>query len=1202
MAFANDWRFRQRTIVPLLTSSLLLLSSCAPLSLVDAQLQFSQDGSEENNRARVCYTPTVDALARDADFLERHIETYGSVVTKQPDVWGQSRLTIYRNEYEQLMKAELDNFQFTLQGTVSGSDQAYFADSFALGAAATAGAARPGTASRGAAATAATSNTTVVPTSSTESADKSQSQTPSGGGGDSSSPQLAVPTPPSATGTFDAFNNVSRTKVNMPTPIGFLNPKGGLTIEPTLFLDQKSVYLNHLHELRRISEGDDTADSPGYALNLVRFPVSILPGRRTYKGYGAEITMTMRPHLNEELLPTTFRNLVINDVVEQVSFPATQFINDPSKAAYLGTSEEINHLFNYFEKYSYQEMQEPRQVDELRQLRWEPALQEIFKRPEWQWVDKFLDLMANRQVANYNRNVNNRNVNNRKVANLEQEIRYVRYQFRGAGLVPATKSRRARLPFSPTELLDVYGYDFAFALVAGPYQAFSTQPYSHPAADATNVTVIHLPDVQAYFQEETNGAYRFLQEKGSDFLWEYCSPQRGLANAIRTHNANRIGAIRTDFKRVLEAVQSQGATTRDPLFHHSLVAALAWGIVVESALLNEQLLQDMRESTALKGCPPILIPDDKKDFYKPDPSPEAREAFNQYVDCRWPTHAFALDPAAWEQNIGSTFSMRREMQLALSLAFVSGKISANNMMQFARRIEFDFATVDINGTAVGFSHGDETFGWRFYPRFQVPDVDNNLTVFFRDQLWGGPNKNVFLKQRRLEPGIRECYAVIIMPSFVPYATLNVSANWFNLVNPQRKELNTQYAVKLSNRVKQIQTCVPCIVDGQNYRDDEVERLKEKVNQLATRLPLQSTKVQIPYENTLGGFGMFNTGVTDLAPELVGWYGTSSINPNAPTTLFLAGDHFSVHQTTVVAGGQPIAAEQMHLLSRQVAQITIPPSPLLVGDATQKYVDVQLATPYGVTQHLLIPANVPPSPGVAWATPTVQVSPSGNVTVSGSDDKSQSPSGTPKSSDSNTPADTNTPTNTPDTTTPTKSTNGAKTPAPTDNSTDPSTTSKSTGGGKTSDTSSSTGNTTGSNSTSSSKSTATSKSTGSSTATSSAPASSSSTPATLLIKAGEINSSLYNVIDVTLQFDAKYKIQPITISGVTYDAAQGGYPVPVSSFAPQVASALRQYVASTGTTVPPSVAATTQLAFHSTTHLLPPLARTTANIFKIQWTK
>ena len=97
-----------------------------------------------------------------------------------------------------------------------------------------------------------------------------------------------------------------------------------------MILDQKARFLNHLHELRRINEGDDIGDSPGYALNLVRVPVSILPGKCTQIGYGAEVTMTLKPYLSDELLPVTFRNLIINDVVDQITFPITQFINDPS--------------------------------------------------------------------------------------------------------------------------------------------------------------------------------------------------------------------------------------------------------------------------------------------------------------------------------------------------------------------------------------------------------------------------------------------------------------------------------------------------------------------------------------------------------------------------------------------------------------------------------------------------------------------------------------------------------------------------------------------------------------------------------------------------------------------------------------------------------------------------------------------------------
>jgi hypothetical protein len=90
-------------------------------------------------------------------------------------------------------------------------------------------------------------------------------------------------------------------------------------------------------------------------------------------------------------------------------------------------------------------------------------------------------------------------------------------------------------------------------------------------------------------------------------------------------------------------------------------------------------------------------------------------------------------------------------------------------------------------------------------------------------------------------------------------------------------------------------------------------------------------VQVPYENTLGGFAMFSTGVTDLAPELFGWYGAPAINLDAPTTIFLIGNHFSVHQTRVLVGGQEVTNQEM--LSRQVMKVTIPPNAIALIEKT-----------------------------------------------------------------------------------------------------------------------------------------------------------------------------------------------------------------------------------------------------------------------------
>jgi hypothetical protein len=171
---------------------------------------------------------------------------------------------------------------------------------------------------------------------------------------------------------------------------------------------------------------------------------------------------------------------------------------------------------------------------------------------------------------------------------------------------------------------------------------------------------------------------------------------------------------------------------------------------------------------------------------------------------------------------------------------------------------------------------------------------------------------------------------------------------------------------------------------------------------------------------LGGFEMFNSGVTDLGPSLSGWYGAPGILIPKPadgaaecdcaveygsstymypvpvgidettkrptvdkskvegrymqcagtcqgTTLFLVGDRFSVHETKVIAGGRCVP---FSLLSRQIMQVTVPYNvnamPYKSDGAVKRVVDVHVATPYGVSSHLLIPVVEPPQPPTAAA--------------------------------------------------------------------------------------------------------------------------------------------------------------------------------------------------------------------------------------------
>ncbi len=144
----------------------------------------------------------------------------------------------------------------------------------------------------------------------------------------------------------------------------------------------------------------------------------------------------------------------------------------------------------------------------------------------------------------------------------------------------------------------------------------------------------------------------------------------------------------------------------------------------------------------------------------------------------------------------------------------------------------------------------------------------------------------------------------------------------------------------------------CVQNAHFYEEGEVDRLLARVDQLGHELSLQSMRVEVPYENTAGGFELFNVGITELAPELVGFYGAPGVNPNGPTTLFLVGDGFSVHDTRVIAGGQ---SADFRLISRQLIEATLPSGLQVINDGDMREaVDVHVASPYGVSAHLLIP--------------------------------------------------------------------------------------------------------------------------------------------------------------------------------------------------------------------------------------------------------
>ncbi len=822
----------------------------------------------------------IERLAAEIDWLSHHVDAYGSVVAKQPDVWGQSRLMRHRNEYEAQMHKQAGLFADRSQASIRRSDQAFLSMALALEAA--------------------TDRRRIIE--------------------------------PPATGGPQGFSAA---------PAAFDFGGQPLTLEPEIHLDHLSRYLHHLNELRRINEGDDSADAPGYALALVRVPVSIIPGKRTHAGHGAEITLTAEPCLGDDLLPTTFRSLVINDLVDLIAPPLTACVNDPDCLSWAATITAAPHA---------------------------PANQVA--------ADELQGVVA------------------------AMESLSARIPTLTPSPAPAVKTRRARMPLPFSQLADVSGIRQIAILIRDAHAALACHPANRPC--------IEYADVRGYLAEELEAAGDFLARERQRPLWEQM-PAWNLADLVRGRRSDELARLRCHvFSTFGSGLESEGPPAEfaagiccdDRLAAKPIcsttTAVLAWGILVESALLNERLIDDIRSAacpTVAGGC---LGP-----FFGPDPPPEARAAFNDYVRARWPIRVVALDPVSAEQNVEDSFSRQRELQVALAMAFASGRISASTMSRYARRLETDMATVALNKTAVAFSHGADTFGWRFYPRVQTPPTRSTLAAF--SETLCGPASDADLAQRKLEPGQRECTALVVLPSFVPAMTLDVRTAWFSLTHHGSGDQGMRQTMLLSRSVQAMRySAAACSRAAHRYRDGDVARLLRTVEQLDRRLPLQTLHARIPVENTSGGFELFNTGVTDLAPELIGWYGAPGIDPEGTTRLFLIGRGFSVHDTVIVAGGKPVAAT---LISREVLQADIPagvatlaPPPLPTAPCTavtvaaaveplpaprseaglvipaaphaaaftngcngiacsdREVVDIHLATPYGVSGHLLVPVT------------------------------------------------------------------------------------------------------------------------------------------------------------------------------------------------------------------------------------------------------
>ncbi len=402
-------------------------------------------------------------------------------------------------------------------------------------------------------------------------------------------------------------------------------------------------------------------------------------------------------------------------------------------------------------------------------------------------------------------------------------------------------------------------------------------------------------------------------------------------------------------------------------------ALIAWPLALQAGLLDHNIKR-MIEGLALEGK--ISQSDaalaESVYFFQEEvtPNEEVVRLWEMVIQENFPVHVFALDPQVEEQNVYDAFSRRREMQIALAISVARGSLNTAQRVDMSRQLALDMASIDLNRTAVAFSHDNDTFGWYFYPRVQSPPQERNNVAALARLIWStGPTEHYDQKHLSLEPGMRECEVLIAMPSFVPHVEFDVTTNWERLTKPGATKQSYEEMVALGGRIHRLRGNLREAKDAQCFRPGDYARLISRVDQLEKMLSLQSYEVNVPYAYEQSGTTLFNKGDVQLRPVLHGVYGldfvTTEEDEGKTTHFFLQGQNFHPTLTHVIVGGaesNSYSSEteaDVQVISRELIRVKVNGlSAKLSEDG--KFV-VRCGTPAGLSNPLWVDAKAATPP-------------------------------------------------------------------------------------------------------------------------------------------------------------------------------------------------------------------------------------------------
>ncbi|AMV38047.1 hypothetical protein [Planctomyces sp. SH-PL62] len=501
--------------------------------------------------------------------------------------------------------------------------------------------------------------------------------------------------------------------------------------------------------------------------------------------------------------------------------------------------------------------------------------------------------------------------------------------------------------------------------------------------------------IAQWLRGEFEASYSLLEEAVSSSP-SSASPQAGTgATAPEEDPLEALGAMvaRRDFPK-LAALRSRSvddsvmlaSTANGPLDDGAVnrrrtLDALGFVLRVQAAALNSRLKQDIVDQ-----LPDVRHEDLRRlNFFDPSPSDEAVAAFKKYTDAKWPLRVYAIEPVIAQQNVADTVARRSTSGLNLIGGGPVGPLRAAGVFSNDAALAEDEAAIRLNPTMVGFGAGESTFGWIFYPRLQTSRSGRPGFAAVADLLQNGLGRDD--KEQSIEPGQRECTALIVMPNFVPKIEFVTVANWFKTSDLNDGRTSTiEKASDLAARLVEAENALGNVGSIASNRPEELQIAVERLNQLKSLMPTQRLVVRVPYSAEHNDSRVFCSRGGQLRPALVAWHGNPP-EQGEESTIFLEGKNFSVHDTHVIAGGK--VAESV-LVSRNLMQVTIAqdarPTPNAQG---VPLLEISVATPNGASNHLLIrmrpsrssPASAttspppPPTPQVAASVGPPELAPS-----------------------------------------------------------------------------------------------------------------------------------------------------------------------------------------------------------------------------------